>query len=87
MEVKMARWQGLAAFVIGHKKHPAGQKYADTTGNAVAGDVVYAPFGTAGGISPLLVPLDGAATALRNSSVFASYPIPCTITGVNSIDG
>jgi hypothetical protein len=83
----MARWQGLAAFVIGHRKYPAGQKYADTVGNALAGDVVYAPFGTSGGISPMLVPLDGAATALRSASAFASYSLPCTITGVNSIDG
>jgi len=87
MEVKMARWQGLAAFVIGHKSYKAGTKYADTVGNAVAGDVVYAPFGTSAGISPLLNPLDGAATTLRNASRFASTPIPCTITGVNSIDG
>ena len=83
----MARWQGLAAFVIAGKKHKAGQTYADTSGNAQAGDVVYAPFGTAAGISPLLNPLDGAATALRNSSAFATTPIPCSITGVNSIDG
>jgi len=81
----MARWQGQASFIIAHRKYPAGTKYADTVGNAQAGDVVYAPFGTAGGISPLLVPLDGAATALRNSSAFANVPIPCTITGVNSI--
>jgi len=87
MEAEMARWQSQGAFVIGHRKYPAGQKYADTTGNASPGDVVYAPFGTAGGISPLLVPLDGAATALRNASAFANVPIPCTITGVNSIDG
>jgi len=83
----MARWQGLAAFVIGQKKYKAGQTYADTSGNALAGDVVYAPFGTAGGISPMLLPLDGAATTLRGSSAFATHPIPCTITGVNSIDG
>jgi len=83
----MARWQGLAAFVIGHVKYKAGTKYADTVGNAQAGDVVYAPFGTAGGISPMLAPLDGAATALKNASAFSGVPIPCTITGVNSIDG
>jgi len=83
----MARWQSTAAFVIGHIKYKAGTKYADTVGNALAGDVVYAPFGTSGGISPMLTPLDGAATALKNSSAFANYPIPCTITGVNSIDG
>jgi hypothetical protein len=82
----MARWQGLAAFHINAKLYKAGTKYADTVGNAIAGDIVYAPFGTAGGISPLLAPLDGAATTLRNASVFAATPLPCTITGVNSID-
>jgi len=81
----MARWQGLGAFVIAHKRYPAGTKYADTVGNAVAGDIVYAPFGTSTGISPLLVPLDGAATTLRNASRFASEPLPAFITGVNSI--
>lgn len=81
----MARWRGLAAFVIGHRKYPAGQTYADTNGNAQAGDVVYAPFGSSSGISPMLVPLDGAATTLRNGSVYSSMPLPCTISGVNSI--
>jgi hypothetical protein len=86
MEAKMARWQGTAAFHIGNKSYKAGQKYADTVGNAQAGDVVYAPFGTAAGISPMLTPLDGAATTLKNASRFAGSPIPCTISGVNSID-
>jgi len=85
MEDEMARWRGLAAFVIGHRKYPAGQSYADTVGNAVAGDVVYAPFGTSTGISPMLVPLDGAATTLRNASVYSAIPLPCTISGANSI--
>jgi hypothetical protein len=83
----MARWQGLAAFVIGNKKYKAGTTYADTVGNAVGGDVVYAAFGTSGGLSPMLVPLDAPAVALRNGSAFATTPLPCTITGVNSIDG
>jgi len=82
----MARWQGLAAFVIGNRKYKAGQTYADTTGNAQAGDVVYAPFGTAGGISPMLVPLDASATSLKNASRFAGQAVPCTITGANSIE-
>ena len=85
MEAEMARWRGQGAFVINHKSYKAGQTYADTAGNAVAGDVVYAPFGTSGGLSPLLVPLDGAATTLKNASRFANDPVPCTITGVNSI--
>jgi len=58
----MARWRGAAAFVICTRKYKAGQTYADTVGNALAGDVVYAPFGSASGLSPMLVPLDGAAT-------------------------
>jgi len=68
----MPRWRGLGAFVIGHRKYPAGQTYADTVGFAQPGDVVYAPFGTAGGISPMLAPLDAAATALRNASAYAT---------------
>jgi hypothetical protein len=83
----MARWQGLAAFVVGNKRYKAGTTYADTSGNALPGDVVYAPFGTAGGLSPMLNPLDAAAIALKGGSPFASSTIPCTITGANSIDG
>jgi hypothetical protein len=47
--------------------------------------VVYAPFGTSTGISPMLVPLDPSATTLRNASAYAATPLPCTISGVNSI--
>ncbi len=83
----MARWQGLGAFYLGSKRYKAGTTYADTAGNALPGDVVYAPFGTSGGISPMLAPLDGAATALRNGSAYATTSLPCTITGTNSIDG
>lgn len=64
----MARWRGAAAFVIGSRRYKAGQTHADTVGNAIAGDVVYAPFGTSSGISPMLVPLDAAATTLMNAS-------------------
>jgi len=80
----MARFRGLAAFVVGHKRYKAGQAYADSAGAAVAGDVVWVI--TAANYSPMLAPLDAGATAIKNASVFASTPIPCFITGANSIE-
>jgi hypothetical protein len=87
LEAEMARWRSLGAFVIGNRKYRAGQTYADTAVNALAGDVVYAAFGTSSGISPLLVPLDSSAIALMGASVFANSPRPCSISGANSVDG
>jgi len=80
----MARWQATAAIMIGDKKYKAGQTYADTTGNAVAGDVVWAACATH--VSPCLVPLDGSATTAKNAGAFKLYPVP-TIDGVNSVGG
>jgi hypothetical protein len=83
----MARFRSVAAFVIGHARYKAGTTFADTSGNAVAGDVVWASMGSSASMSPALVPLDGAATTIKNGSVFANSPVPGTISGVNSIDG
>ena len=83
----MARYRSVAAFVIGHARYKAGTTFADTSGNAIAGDVVWASCALSGSMSPFLVPLDGAATTVKNASVFANSPVPCTITGVNSVDG
>lgn len=80
----MARFRALGAFVVGHKRYKAGQAFADSAGVAIAGDVVWAI--TSANYSPLLAPLDAGATAIKNASVFASTSIPCTITGVNSIE-
>jgi hypothetical protein len=83
----MARFRSIAAFVIGHARYKAGTTFADTQGNAVAGDVIWAGCGLFGSMSPALVPLDGAATTVKNASVFANYAVPCTISGVNSVEG
>jgi hypothetical protein len=80
----MARFGSTAAFVIAHRKYPAGQIYADTTGNALAGDVVWPSVGTSAGMSPALVPLDAAATTIMSGSRFANAPTQ-RIDGVNSI--
>jgi hypothetical protein len=85
----MARFGSTASFVIntsngGHKKYPAGQTYADTQGNALAGDVVWASVGSSASMSPNLIPLDGAATTIKNASRFANQNNPW-IDGVNSI--
>jgi hypothetical protein len=83
----MARWGSTAAFVLNGKRYKAGQTFADTAGSALPGDVVYAPFGSVNGLSPMLVPLDAGAIALKAGSRFAGSQIPCCISGVNSIDG
>jgi hypothetical protein len=70
----MARWRSLGAFVIGNRKYRAGQTYADTAVNALAGDVVYAQFGTSAGLSPLLVPLDSSAIALMGPQCLQTHP-------------
>jgi len=81
----MARFRSQGAFVVNHIRYKAGTTFADTAGNAVAGDVVWAAVGSSTGMSPLLVPIDAAATTIKNASRFANDPVPCTITGTNSI--
>jgi hypothetical protein len=83
----MARFRSVGAMIIGHARYKAGTTFADTVGNAVAGDVIWAGCGLSGSMSSALVPLDGAATTIKNSSVFANSAVPCTITGAASIDG
>lgn len=81
----MARFTSTCAFWVGNKKYKAGTNYADTVGNAIAGDVVWAAVGSSASMSPGLIPLDGAATTIKNGSAFAgiAYARP---DGVNSID-
>ena len=83
----MARFGSIQAFVVNHKRYKAGQTYADTVGNALAGDVVWAALGTSAGMSPGLVPLDASATTIYNASRFAGYTPAYRIDGVNSIEG
>jgi hypothetical protein len=80
----MARFGSTVAFVVAGRKYKAGTTYADTTGNAIAGDVVWVGMSSAT-MSPGLVPLDGAATSMKNGSVYASATVP-RIDGANSIE-
>jgi hypothetical protein len=82
----MARFGSTVSFVVNHKKYPAGQTYADTQGNAVGKDVVWASVANSASMSPGLIPLDGAATAIMNASRFVGITVPRP-DGVNSIDG
>jgi hypothetical protein len=81
----MARFGSTVAFVIGHRKYRAGTIYADTIGNALAGDVVWASVGSSGAMSPGLIPLDASATTIMNGSRFAGISIPRP-DGANSIE-
>lgn len=79
----MARFGSTVAFVVGGKRHKAGTTYADTLANAIAGDIIWAGMSSTT-MSPGLVPLDGAATSMKSSSVYATTQIP-RIDGANSI--
>jgi hypothetical protein len=80
----MARFGSTTAFVVGGKKYKAGTTYADTAGNALAGDVVWVGMST-NTMSPGLIPLDGAATAMKGGSPSAGISI-ARPDGANSID-
>lgn len=79
----MARFGSTVAFVVGGKRHKAGTTYADTAANAVGNDVIWAGM-TSSTMSPGLIPLDGAATAMKSGSVFSGKQVNL-IDGANSI--
>ena len=81
----MARFGSTCAFVVGGRKYKAGTTYADTVGNAQAGDVVWVGMSSST-MSPGLVPLDASATAMKNASVYVGVQV-ARPDGVNSIDG
>ena len=81
----MARFRGLGAFVVNGRRYKAGQTYADAAGSAIAGDVVWAL--NSANFSPMLVPLDAGAVAIKAASQHAGSAVPCFISGVASIEG
>jgi len=80
----MARFRALGAFVVGGKRYKAGQCFADAAGSALAGDVVWAI--TSSNFSPMMVPIDAGAIAIKAASQHAGSAVPCFISGVNSIE-
>jgi hypothetical protein len=83
----MARFRATGATVHGAVKYKAGTVFADTVGNALAGDVVWPGGGLdTSKMSPNLVPLDGAATTMMGNSRFAGVT-PWPIDGAHSIGG
>ena len=87
----MARFQLYGAHVFGAIRVRAGKTIADTAANAQPGDVVVGPL-TSSSVTPTMSPLDAAATALKGGSLYPGAPLypeqqmPCTISGVASID-
>jgi hypothetical protein len=79
----MARFGSTVAFVVGGKRHKAGQTYCDTKANQVGTDVIWAGMSSAT-MSPGLIPLDGAATSMKAGSVYAGIQTNL-IDGANSI--
>jgi hypothetical protein len=82
----MARFLLQAPLVVGAKKLKAGTTIADSVGNALPGDLVWTGL-TSSTVNGQMNPLDGAATTMKNASVWAGVPMPCSISGANSIDG
>jgi hypothetical protein len=81
----MARFQSRVAFVVAGKRYKAGTIYADTVGNALAGDVVWAGMSSST-MSPGLIALDGTATTMKGASPSSGLDV-ARPDGVNSIDG
>lgn len=81
----MARFGSTCAFFVGGRKYKAGTTYADTIGNALAGDVIWPQVASSASMSPGLIPLDGSATTVKAGSVFAGVQF-ARPDGVNSID-
>jgi hypothetical protein len=79
----MARFGSTVAFVVGGKRYKAGQTYADTAANAIAGDILWAGMSSST-MSPGLIPLDGAATSMKAGSIHAGKQVNL-IDGANSI--
>ena len=82
----MARFRATGATVHGSVKYKAGTIFADTVGNALAGDVVWPGGLTSAQMSPNLVPLDAGATTMMNGSRFSGV-VSWPIDGAHSIGG
>jgi hypothetical protein len=81
----MARFNLTAAHVFGATRVKAGRNIADTQGNAQPGDFVFTGLSSST-VTADMVPLDGAATTMKNASRYASVAAKSYITGVDSID-
>ena len=80
----MARFQLTAAMSIGSNRYKAGTTLADSQANAVGSDKVWTGM-SASTIHPNMVPLDGAATTMKNASPYANVSARQP-DGVSSID-
>jgi hypothetical protein len=81
----MARFQLTAAFQTAQVRYRAGTILADSQGNAQPGDKVWTGMSAATLIADM-VPIDGAATTMRNASKYAAVSPRGWITGAESID-
>lgn len=81
----MARMRLQQAAVINHVKFKVGQTFADSTGAAQAGDVVWTGMNSQSW-APYMIDLDAGATTIKTGSRFANTPAPRP-DGVTSIVG
>jgi hypothetical protein len=79
----MARFGSTVAFVVGGKRHKAGQTYCDTKANQVGNDVIWAGMSSST-MSPGLIPLDAGAISMKAGSVYSGIQTNL-IDGANSI--
>jgi hypothetical protein len=80
----LARFQLTQSIVVGAVKYHGGEVVTDTIPLTVPTDRHW-PTLSAATMAPGMVPLDGAATTMKNASVFANEQVPNVILGVHSI--
>lgn len=67
----MARFRSVGAMVIGDRKHPPGQVFADSVGSLLPGDVLWVGLNK-WTVGPNLFPIDAGARSIFADSRFAN---------------
>jgi len=80
----VARFRLQSSMVIGAVKLKPGTVIVESAAAGQAGDYVWAALSSTT-VGPHMVPLDGAATTMKNASPFAGAVLPCSIDGANSV--
>jgi hypothetical protein len=80
----MARFRLQATHVFGDVRAKAGMVIVDTVGNQQPGDFLWTPLSSTT-LSPEMIPIDAAATTMKNGSRFVNAQPKACITGCESI--
>jgi hypothetical protein len=80
----MARFRLVGAFHQGSTRLAAGKAISDGV-SPQAGDYIWSGLVSAT-YNPIMSPLDAGANTIKSGSPYASAGVPCTVSGVQSID-